>query len=31
LFYLTQSPQWNGEARPDVKAERGHWSRQLGG
>jgi cytochrome d ubiquinol oxidase subunit II len=31
LFYLTQSPQWNGATRPDVKAERGHWSRQLGG
>ena len=31
LFYLTQSPEWNGETRPDVKAERGHWSRQLGG
>jgi cytochrome bd ubiquinol oxidase subunit II len=31
LFYLTQSPQWNGEAQTNVKAGRGHWSRRLSG
>jgi cytochrome d ubiquinol oxidase subunit II len=30
LFYLTQSPQWNGEAQSNVKVGRGHWSRRLG-
>jgi cytochrome d ubiquinol oxidase subunit II len=30
LFYLTQSPQWNGESPADVKSGRGHWSRGLG-
>ncbi|WP_374209826.1 cytochrome d ubiquinol oxidase subunit II [Glycomyces sp. TRM65418] len=29
LFYLTQSPQWNGESQEHAQAGRGHWSDRL--